>query len=126
MTQNFHWNVEGPYFFTLHTMFEQQYTDFALAVDSLAERIRTLGATAPGTFEEFARLSKVRQVAAPLSAKLMVATLLDANQTVTTTLREVAILATEAGDEETNGLAVDRMQIHEKFAWMLRATLAGE
>jgi starvation-inducible DNA-binding protein len=125
-THNFHWNVEGPMFNTLHLMFETQYTELALAVDLIAERIRALGFPAPGSYREFAELSSIEDAAGRPSAMEMIAHLAKDQETVVRTARQVFALAAEAHDEPTADLLTQRMQVHEKTAWMLRAMLAGQ
>lgn len=121
-THNFHWNVTGPQFRELHLMFEEHYTELAEAVDDIAERIRTLGVAAPGTYKAFAKLSAVEEVEGVPSADEMVAYLNKAHEQVVRTAREVLKVAQEADDESTASLVSDRMRIHEKTAWMLRVT----
>ena len=120
-THNFHWNVEGPQFRELHLMFEEHYTELAPAVDEIAERIRTLDVPAPGTYKEFAKLSSIEEVDGVPAAKTMVDLLTQGHEQVVKTCREVLKLAEEGDDESTAALASDRMRIHEKTAWMLRA-----
>ena len=120
-THNFHWNVEGPQFRELHLMFEEHYTELATAVDEIAERIRTLDVPAPGTYKEFAKLSSIEEVDGVPAAKTMVDLLTQGHEQVVKTCREVLKLAEEGDDESTAALASDRMRIHEKTAWMLRA-----
>lgn len=122
-THYFHWNVTGPMFNTLHLMFEQQYTALALAVDEIAERIRALGFTAPGSYSEFAKLSTVKEATSVPDAQEMIAQLVKDQEAVTRTAREVFPLAEKASDEPTADLLTQRMQIHEKTAWMLRSLL---
>ncbi len=122
-THNFHWNVTGPQFRELHLMFEEQYTELAIAVDDLAERIRTLGLAAPGTYAEFAQLSNISETSGVPSATEMVGVLTVSNETVVRTCRKALQLAQEGGDESTAALLGDRMRVHEKTAWMLRSTL---
>lgn len=121
-THNFHWNVTGPQFRELHLMFEEHYTELAVAVDDIAERIRTLGVTAPGTYKEFAKLSAVKEVDGVPTGKDMVDILTRSHETVVKTCRKVLKMAQEAEDESTTALVGDRMRVHEKTAWMLRAT----
>ena len=121
-THNFHWNVSGPLFRELHLMFEEQYTELAIAVDDIAERIRTLGVAAPGTYKEFAKYSSIDEVEGVPSANEMVEILTKSHEQVVKTSREVLKLAQEADDESTASVVSDRMRIHEKTAWMLRAT----
>ncbi|MCT8986326.1 Dps family protein [Shewanella phaeophyticola] len=121
-THNFHWNVTGVQFRELHLMFEEHYTELATAVDDIAERIRTLDVAAPGTYKEFARLSSIKEVEGVPSSIEMVELLIKGHEQVVRTSREVLKLAQEADDESTASLVSDRMGIHEKTAWMLRAT----
>jgi starvation-inducible DNA-binding protein len=125
MTHNFHWNVTGPMFQTLHTMFEQQYTELALAVDEIAERIRALGFPAPGTYKQYAKLSSIEEVDEVPSAEEMIRLLVAGQEAVVRTARSVFPAADEANDEPTADLLTQRMQVHEKTAWMLRSLLAG-
>lgn len=120
-THNFHWNVEGPRFRELHLMFEEHYTELAVAVDDIAERIRTLDVPAPGTYKEFAKLSSIEEVDGVPDAKKMVDLLTHGHEQVVKTCRDVLKLANDADDESTAAMASDRMRIHEKTAWMLRA-----
>lgn len=119
-THNFHWNVTGPQFRELHLMFEEHYTELAVAVDDIAERIRTLDVIAPGTYKEFAQLSSVKEVDGIPSGRDMVDILTRGHEQVIKTCRDVVKLAQTADDESTAALASDRMRIHEKTAWMLR------
>lgn len=120
-THNFHWNVTGPQFIELHTMFEQHYTEIALAVDEIAERIRTLGHPAPGTYSQFAQLSSIEEVVDVPTAHEMILILKVNHECIVKTCRDVLHLAQQANDESTIALVSDRMRIHEKTAWMLRA-----
>lgn len=120
-THNFHWNVTGPQFRELHLMFEEHYTELATAVDEIAERIRTLDVAAPGTYKAFAELSSIKEVDGVPAAKEMVAILTRGHEQVVKTCREVLAPAQEADDESTAALVSDRMRVHEKTAWMLRA-----
>jgi len=120
-THNFHWNVSGPQFRELHLMFEEHYTELAVAVDDIAERIRTLGVAAPGTYKAFSKLSSINEVDGVPGANEMVALLTKGHEQVVKTCRGVLKLAQSADDESTAALASDRMRIHEKTAWMLRA-----
>jgi starvation-inducible DNA-binding protein len=120
-THNFHWNVTGSQFRELHLMFEEHYTELAIAVDDIAERIRTLDVTAPGTYKEFARLSSIKEVEGVPGSEDMVDLLTKGHEQVVRTSREVLKLAQEADDESTTALVSDRMRIHEKTSWMLRA-----
>jgi len=122
-THNFHWNVTGPMFTTLHTLFMTQYTELALAVDEIAERIRALGHLAPGSYTEFARLSKVKEAQGTPSAKEMIRALVADSATVATSAQELFEAADEAGDQASADLATQRIQVAEKNAWMLRSHL---
>jgi len=122
-THNFHWNVTGPMFQTLHSMFELQYTELAMAVDAVAERIRALGLHAPGSYAAFGRLASVPDTDGVPKALEMVRLLVEAHETVIRTAREVVRAAEEAGDQATADLGTQRLQIHEKTAWMLRSLL---
>jgi starvation-inducible DNA-binding protein len=124
-THNFHWNVTGPMFQTLHNMFEQQYTELAVAVDDIAERIRSIGFPAPGTYSDFAKLSSIEETSGVPSAEDMIRLLVEANEAVVRTARSAFPAAEEAGDESTVDLLTERMRIHEKTAWMLRSLLEG-
>lgn len=120
-THNFHWNVEGPRFRELHLMFEEHYTELAVAVDDIAERIRTLDVPAPGTYKEFAKLSSIKEVDGVPDATKMVDLLTHGHEQVVKTCRDVLKLANDADDESSSAMASDRMRSHEKTAWMLRA-----
>lgn len=121
-THNFHWNVSGPQFRELHLMFEEHYTELATAVDEIAERIRTLDVVAPGTYKEFARLSSIDEVEGVPAAEDMVDILTQGHEQVVRTCRDALKVAQEADDESSAALISDRMRIHEKTSWMLRAT----
>ncbi|AEI78376.1 metalloregulation DNA-binding stress protein [Cupriavidus necator N-1] len=123
-THNFHWNVTGPMFNTLHLMFETQYTELALAVDSIAERIRALGYPAPGTYKEYARLSSIAEEEGVPEATDMIRKLVEGQEAVVRTARSLFPVIDAAGDEPSADLLTQRMQTHEKTAWMLRAMLA--
>jgi starvation-inducible DNA-binding protein len=122
-THYFHWNVTGPLFNSLHLMFEQQYTELALAVDSIAERIRTLGYPAPGSYSEYAELSSIEETREVPEAEKMVRLLVEGNESVVRTARVVFPVAEKANDESTADLLTQRMSLHEKNAWMLRSML---
>lgn len=122
-THNFHWNVTGPMFQTLHLMFETQYNELALAVDLIAERIRALGFPAPGTYSEFAELSSIKEVRGTPPAEEMIKLLVQGQEAVTRTARSVFSLVDRCHDESSADLLTQRMQVHEKTAWMLRALL---
>jgi len=122
-THNFHWNVTGPMFNTLHLMFEQQYNELALAVDAIAERIRALGVAAPGSYAQFARLTSIAEETGTPDATGMLRQLVADQETVVRTAREVFPRVDEANDEPSADLLTQRMQVHEKTAWMLRSML---
>ncbi len=122
-THNYHWNVTGPMFNTLHLMFETQYAELALAVDLIAERIRALGVPAPGSYAQYARLSVIEESETVPPALEMIADLVKGQEAVVRTARGIFPVAAAAGDEPTADLLTQRMQIHEKTAWMLRAML---
>jgi starvation-inducible DNA-binding protein len=122
-THNFHWNVTGPMFQTLHLMFETQYTELAAAVDLIAERIRALGSFAPGTYSEFARLSTIKEPDGVPSAQDMIKQLVQDQEAVVRTARSMFDAVDKASDEPTADLLTQRMQAHEKTAWMLRSLL---
>ena len=122
-TQNFHWNVTGPAFQTLHSMFEDQYKDLALAVDLIAERIRALGFPVHASFHEFAKLSSVVQVDGVPPSHEMIMQLLDGQQSVLSVCRKIYPDAERCHDQSTCELLAMRMQIHEKTSWMLRSFL---
>jgi starvation-inducible DNA-binding protein len=122
-THNFHWNVTGPMFQTLHLMFMTQYTEIWNAVDLVAERIRALGYPAPGSYKEFAELTSVRENSGSPGAKEMIRQLVAGQETVVRTAREVLPVAEKAGDQPTVDLLSARMEVHEKNAWMLRSLL---
>jgi starvation-inducible DNA-binding protein len=120
-THNYHWNVTGPMFTTLHTMFELQYTEYALAVDEIAERIRALDAFAPGSFTAFAALASVKEENGRPSAKKMIANLVADQALVAAAAQRVIAAAEATRDQATADLATRRLQIHDKNAWMLRS-----
>jgi starvation-inducible DNA-binding protein len=122
-THNFHWNVNGPMFQTLHLLFEQQYTELALAVDLIAERIRALGFFAPGSYREFVRLATVRDAEGVSTAEEMIRELVAGNEAVIRTARAAFPAAEGAHDEATADLLTQRLGVHEKSAWMLRSLL---
>lgn len=123
-THAFHWNVTGPQFQALHGLFETQYTELAVAVDDIAERIRALGVFAPGSYSQFARLSSVKEETGVPAATDMVKQLVQDNEAVVRTARSVMPIAEEGNDEASVDLLVGRMRIHEKTAWMLRSMVA--
>jgi starvation-inducible DNA-binding protein len=122
-THNFHWNVTGPMFQTLHLMFEGQYTELAVAVDLIAERIRALGFPAPATYSEFARLSSIPETLGVLKAEDMIRELVAGQESVVRTARSIFPVVDQVNDEPTADLLTQRMQVHEKTAWMLRSLL---
>ncbi len=122
-THNFHWNVTGPMFNTLHTMFEGQYTELATAVDEVAERIRALGEPAPGSYAQFADLTSIKEETGTPDAQEMIRQLVEGQEAVARTARSVFPAAEKAGDEPTADLLTQRMHLHEKNAWMLRSML---
>ena len=123
-THNFHWNVTGPMFNTLHLMFETQYNELALAVDAIAERIRALGYPAPGTYKEYAKLSSIAEEEGVPEATDMIRKLVEGQEAVVRTARSLFPVINAAGDEPSADLLTQRMQTHEKTAWMLRSMLA--
>ncbi len=123
MTHNFHWNVKGPMFNTLHLMFEGQYNELALAVDLIAERIRALGYPAPGTYGEFVELSSIKEVKGQPVAEEMIRHLVRGQEAIVKTARSLFPAVEKASDEPTADLLTQRMQLHEKNAWMLRSLL---
>ena len=122
-THNYHWNVTGPMFTTLHTLFEQQYTELALAVDQIAERIRALGETAPGSYKQFHKLGNIRESERVPKAEEMLRQLVADQETVIATARKVLPDVDKATDEATADILTHRIQTHEKNAWMLRSHL---
>ncbi|HHG4284409.1 Dps family protein [Pseudomonas aeruginosa] len=124
-THNFHWNVTGPMFNTLHLMLEGQYTELAVAVDDIAERIRALGFPAPGTYAAYARLSSIKEEEGVPEAEEMIRQLVQGQEAVVRTARSIFPLLDKVSDEPTADLLTQRMQVHEKTAWMLRSLLAS-
>ena len=123
MTHNFHWNVTGPHFNTLHTMFMAQYTEQWNALDMIAERIRSLGHHAPGTYKEFVRLSSIQEVDGTPKAMDMVRYLVTAQEATAKTARNMFGFVADVNDQPTADLLTQRLQVHEKTAWMLRSLL---
>lgn len=123
-THNFHWNVTGPMFQTLHLMFETQYNELALAVDLVAERIRALGLPAPGTYTEFAKLTSIKEPVGVPAARDMIQQLVEGQEAVVRTARSIFPVVERAHDEASADLLTQRIQLHEKTAWMLRSLLA--
>jgi starvation-inducible DNA-binding protein len=122
-THNYHWNVKGPMFTTLHTLFELEYTELALAVDEIAERIRALGQAAPGSYTAFAKLSKVKEAEGVPAATTMIEQLAADQAILVSSARDLFAVASAADDQATADLATRRMQVHEKNSWMLRSHL---
>ena len=122
-THNFHWNVTGPMFQTLHLMFEQQYNELALAVDLIAERIRALGFPAPGTYSQFIELASIKEEREVPNAENMIRLLMEGQEAVVRTARSIFPVVEKVHDEPTADLLTQRMQVHEKTAWMLRSLL---
>ena len=122
-THNFHWNVSGPMFRTLHLMFEEQYNELALAVDLVAERIRALGFPAPGTYTAYARLTSIKEEEGVPNAEEMIQQLVEGQEAISRTARSIFPLVDKVSDEPTADLLTQRMQVHEKTAWMLRSLL---
>lgn len=122
-THNYHWNVTGPMFNTLHLMFEQQYTELATAVDLIAERIRALGHPAPGSYRAYSKLTSIKEEEGVPDANEMIRQLVIGQETVVRTARELFPTVEKAADEPTADLLTQRMQVHEKNAWMLRSLL---
>lgn len=123
MTHNFHWNVEGPMFNTLHAMFMTQYTEQWNALDDIAERIRALGHYAPGTYAEYAKLSSIKEPKAVPEATEMIRLLVQGNEAVAKTARAALNQADQSNDQPSADLLTQRLDIHEKNAWMLRSLL---
>lgn len=122
-THNFHWNVTGPMFNTLHLMFETHYTEAALAVDLVAERIRALGFPAPGTYKQYAALSSIKETEGVPDAETMIRELVKGHEACVRTARKAFSAVDKASDEPSADLLTQRMQVHEKTAWMLRSLL---
>ena len=122
-THNFHWNVKGPMFQTLHLMFETQYTELALAVDLIAERIRALGFPAPAPYSDFSRISSIKEDQGVPDAESMIRLLIIGQEAVVRTARSIFPLIDRVNDEPSADLLTQRMQVHEKTAWMLRSLL---
>ena len=125
-THNFHWNVTGPMFRTLHIMFEEQYNELWTANDLIAERVRALGVYAPATYKEFGRLTSIAEEDGVPAAMTMVRLLVEGHETAARTARSVITTAENANDAPTADLLTERLQVHEKTAWMLRSLLAEE
>ncbi len=123
-THNFHWNVEGPMFNTLHQMFMDQYTELWNALDMIAERIRALGSFAPGSYKKFSQLSSIAEAEEQMPARQMIQQLLEGHEAVAKTIRSVYPAAEAGSDEASLDLLTQRLQVHEKTAWMLRSLLS--
>ncbi|MBD8009968.1 MULTISPECIES: Dps family protein [Acinetobacter] len=123
MTHNFHWNVTGPQFNSLHNMFMTQYTEQWNALDIIAERIRALGFAAPGTYKQFVKLTSIQEVEGVPTADEMLRLLVDAHETVARTARSIFSTIEEANDQPTADILTQRLEVHEKTAWMLRSSL---
>lgn len=123
-THNYHWNVTGPMFQTLHLMFETHYNELWLAVDLIAERIRALGFPAPGTYAEFTRLASIKEEPGVPAAEEMIRNIVQGHEAVVRISRSVFAVAEKSSDQPTLDLLTQRMQVHEKTAWMLRSMLA--
>ena len=123
MTHNFHWNVTGPQFNSLHNMFMTQYTEQWNALDIIAERIRALGFPAPGTYKQFVKLTAIKEVEGVPKAEEMVSLLVNAHETVARTARSLFPIVDEVNDQPTADLITQRLEVHEKTAWMLRSLL---
>lgn len=123
-TQNYHWNVTGSMFQSLHILFENQYQEQAQAIDVIAERIRALGEFAPGSFAAFSKVTSIKEETSIPSAEEMIHALVQGNEAVVTTAREIVSLADSCEDDVTSDLMIERMQVHEKNAWMLRSLIS--
>ena len=124
-THNFHWNVKGPMFQTLHVMFEEHYNELWLALDAIAERIRALGFPAPGTYAEYSKLSSIRETSGVPEAREMIRILVAGHEAVARTARKIFPVVDKSSDEPSADLLTQRLQVHEKTAWMLRSLLEG-
>ncbi len=122
-TQNYHWNVTGPQFHSLHVMFEEQYTDYAMAVDEIAERIRAIGHKAPGSYAAYTKMTNISEADESLDGKGMVKDLHASQQALIKSLNAARAAAEEEGDEVSVDLTIQRLTTHEKFAWMLSASV---
>jgi starvation-inducible DNA-binding protein len=123
-TQYYHWNVVGPQFHSLHEMFDQQYHELADAVDVIAERIRALGQTAPGSFHEFMQLKTIPEAKSDLDAQGMIQDLIDSHQALLKTINKTLEIADKEEDEATENMMAERLEAHEKIIWMLKSNLA--
>jgi starvation-inducible DNA-binding protein len=125
-TQNYHWNVTGMMFQPLHTLFEEQYKEQAEAIDEIAERIRALGEFAPGSFSSFTKVTSIKEEVGIPETEDMIQNLVQGNEAVVTTARELISITDECEDDVTADLLVERMQVHEKNAWMLRSMIPNQ
>lgn len=123
-TQNYHWNVTGRSFYALHLLFEQHYTELATAIDTIAERIRALGVRAPGSYEEFAKLTTLAPEKNPSAEAEMIKALIEGHEKVKASAKAVDEASTKTGDSATQGIAVNRLEVHEKALWMLKSLQA--
>lgn len=123
-THNYHWNVTGPMFQSLHTLFEQQYQELAIAVDDIAERIRALGEFTPGSYKEFAKLTTIKEADGIPKAEDMIRDLVKGHEAIAKTCRNIVPECDKASDEVTLDILTQRMTVHEKTAWMLRSLVA--
>lgn len=124
-TQNYHWNVTGKMFQPLHTLFEEHYREMAESIDEIAERIRALGEYAPGSFSSFSKFSSIKEESSIPTAEEMIQNLVQGNEAVVSTAREMISTTEDAEDDVTADLLVERMQVHEKNAWMLRSMISA-
>lgn len=122
-TQNYHWNVTGHQFGSLHSMFEEQYSDLAEAVDEIAERIRALNSPAPGSFQEFSKLKSINEASSLIDSDQMVKDLSSDNKKIADFMKEVVVICQSAQDETSADMLIERIQVHEKNAWMLDSSL---
>jgi starvation-inducible DNA-binding protein len=122
-TQNYHWNVTGPHFKSYHAMFEEQYNDLFQAVDLIAERIRAIGQRAPGSFEKFSKITNIQEGNEELDAESMVKELAEDQNIIVLSLSKTLKAAQDIGDEVTAGIVIDRIEVHQKNAWMLKSSL---
>lgn len=120
-TQNYHWNVKGSTFQQLHLLFEGQYQELAIAVDEIAERIRSLGQRPPATFKEFVELSSIKENVEEMDSKQMILALIEGNETISRKAKEVSLIAREYNDEVSSGMLVNRVKNHEKAIWILES-----
>lgn len=122
-THNYHWNITGPNFYSLHKLFQEQYDELFEAIDEIAERIRALGEKAPGSLSEFSQLTSISEADKELSSEAMIKDLEKSNQTIIKTFQELRDLSGQDGDPETEDMAISRIQVHQKNAWMLNSSI---